>query len=252
MRTIVITGKVDSRALVLPLARALSLTGNTCIATEDGAYKRLYINHGNYGNVSGVDIIINPEINDNYVNKIKEGNANYENLIIVSAEYVPTNADSLILCKGVHKVIWEEKEVFEKEDEKAENNNELAVKDDGSNKDEKVSTHKLVEKMLSRERGNVDYLKLDGLIIPKDLKYKEVFISYNKAPVKKALAITLKDGILSYIANCEERKELGMYTEKNYCKTLGTLFDSLPGISSTELISLLNRQSNLEDKKPKK
>lgn len=255
MRLIAITGKVDSRALVLPLARALSLTGRTGIVTEDGAYKRLYTERGNLGTVSGVDIRVGSEMNEELISSLGESGLNYENIILVSSEYIPTNANCLIICKGVHKVLWEEKEVFEKEQEEEKEDTETKLikhKEENAEEDVKQSTAELAKQILDKERVKTNYIKLDGLIIPNNIEYTEVFISYDKAPVKKAHAIAMKEGLARYIANCEEQKELLMYTDKKYCSEVASIVTGLDGISSNELIALLNRPTQLEDKKPKK
>ena len=56
MRVVTVVGKVDSRALVYPLARALSMKGLTGIITDDGAYRRLFHGRSNIGCVDNIDI----------------------------------------------------------------------------------------------------------------------------------------------------------------------------------------------------
>ena len=58
MKILTIVGKVDSRPLVYPLARGLSMAGLTGIVTDDGAYRRLFHGKGNMGVVNGVDIAV--------------------------------------------------------------------------------------------------------------------------------------------------------------------------------------------------
>ena len=63
MKIIAIAGKVDSRVLVYPLARAISLTGLTAVISDDGAYRRLYHGDDLKGTVSGIDISVGIAMN---------------------------------------------------------------------------------------------------------------------------------------------------------------------------------------------
>lgn len=105
MRKIVVVGKVDSRALVYPMARSLALNGMTVIITDDGAYRRLYHGKGNFGVVSGVDIVVSNQIDDNYMDLIKDTGLTYENVIVVTNDFIPSDADGIVVCHGVDRSI---------------------------------------------------------------------------------------------------------------------------------------------------
>lgn len=252
MKVITVAGKVDTRVLVYPLARALSLTGLTAIVTDDGAYHRLYKGKELKGNVSGVDISIGLNMDDKLANSLSNSGVPYDNLIVVSSNYIPPETTGLILCHGVDDSMsrkledeapTEEKEEtpvrkrgFGKKSEDAEENTESAVevKEDTKKSD-------IVEEI------DVD----DTFEYDEQLPKVEMYISYNKPVDRYQKGILLKEGYMSYIYSCEERKQLDRFADKNINKTIATLVAPAVGVDAKDLAELLGRAEFNNSKKVK-
>lgn len=102
-KIIAIVGKVDSRVLTYPLARALSLSGLTAMITYDGAYRRLYTGEEDTGTVSGVDISIGMKSDMELAESLNNSGVPYDYILFISSGYIPPEVDGVILCNGVDK-----------------------------------------------------------------------------------------------------------------------------------------------------
>ena len=96
-----IVGKADTRVIAYTMARAISLDGQAVILSDDGAYKRLYHGSENEGTVSGVDIVVSSNICDADVERLVNSNKSYDNIIIVSSDFLYKKSDSVLVCKGI-------------------------------------------------------------------------------------------------------------------------------------------------------
>ena len=239
MRVITIAGKVDTRVLVYPLARALSLTGLTAIVTDDGAYRRLFKGKQLKGNVSGVDISVGLNMDESLKNSLNNTGVAYDNLIVVSSNYIPEDTDSLILCHGydnsMSQVIEEEK----KEEEEAPAPKKKGKKGQVEDVEDtvEVPTVSLAkESDVIKEVDEDDTFEYDPTLPMVDL-----FISYNKPVDKYQKGILLKEGYMQYIYSCEERKCLDRFTDKAVNKNLAGLLAPALNMDAKELAMLLDR-----------
>ena len=116
MKIISVVGKVDSRSLVYPLARALSMSGLTGIITDDGAYRRLYTGKGNIGNVNGIDVSICAYLDDKGIHSLDNSGVHYDNLLVVSADYIHPESNGIIVCHGLDRSMLAQDEVEEDDD----------------------------------------------------------------------------------------------------------------------------------------
>lgn len=208
MNIISIVGKVDTRVIVYPLARALSMSGMTAIVTEDGAYRRLYFGSENTGTISGVDVIVGAKLDSTLVDIVKNTGVPYDYIITVSSCIVPSIANCVLVCKGIDKSI-----------NSSMKNNEIDESND------------------TNEDNNIE--------IPDGVPNKSIYISYESAPKDGLASVRLKDGFIRYIYECEETKELHATDDKNYIKTLSSIVAELIKIEEKELHTLLSRKEYL-------
>lgn len=108
MRNITITGDVDKRILVYPLARALSILGKTVIVTDDGSVKRLYHGLSNMGMCSGVGIIVAPSLDDGTDKCIDNFGETFVNRIYMGNNFIKADSAVIIKCHGVDKSLKRE------------------------------------------------------------------------------------------------------------------------------------------------
>lgn len=241
MKVITIAGKVDTRVLVYPLARALSLTGLTAIVTDDGAYRRLFKGKQLKGNVSGVDISVGLNMDESLKNSLSRSGVAYDNLIVVSSNYIPADTDALILCHGYDNSMSQTVE-----DEKVvEEENTPAPKKKGFGK--KSNTDEVAESIEEVITPTVKLDKVEEIDEDDTFEYNEnipmvdLYISYNKPVDKYQKGILLRDGYMQYIYSCEERKCLDRFTDKNVNKMLATLVAPALGMEAKDLAILLAR-----------
>ena len=100
MAIISIVGNVDKRIIAIPLARGLSIDGKTAIITDDTSYKRLYKDNRDIGSISGVDIVIDYDINENSIEKLHETYEAYKHYVFVSNTFLHKESNATILCRG--------------------------------------------------------------------------------------------------------------------------------------------------------
>lgn len=213
MRIITVLGLVDTRIIVYPLARALSLTGMTAIISEDGAYRRLYLDKGLKGTVNGVDISVGVDLDEKLRNSLNDTGISYDNIILVTSDTIPKDSTGAIICRGVDKSMLSDYKI------------------DGEEQEEEV-----IE---------------DSIDIPEGLEYSKVFISFEQMPKKGIYSIGLSDNDIRYVYSCEERKELLIIPDKNLNKTLAKVYSKPTGLSESELFSLLTRKEYIPSGKVK-
>lgn len=263
MKVLTIVGKVDTRALVYPIARALGLSGQTAIVTDDGAYRRLYHGEDMKGTVNGVDICVGQRVDESLIESLNENGIAYDNIIVVSTGYIPSNSTGVIACHGVDRSMMgltpEEEEALE-EKKRAE---ETAAKEAAATKSKKGGFGKKNVKAdeeadntaensisLTKEEEAPAKPEVKDLIkIPEGVPSVELHISYASPTTKGMTSILLKDSFMAYVYNCEEKKELAMYTDKHFNKTLAKLLETTFGVTANEAFTLLTRSEYTKGKK---
>ena len=257
MKILTLAGKVDTRAVAYPLARALSLMGLTAVVTDDGAYRRLYKGQKLKGNVSGVDISVGLSMNADLKNSLNKSGLNYDYMLVVSSNYIPEDTDAVLLCHGVDdsmmQVMEDEKPAVEEEEEAPK---KKAKK--GKNEDEQVEEQseefglslakdEVKDDIVEDKEVDVD----DTFDFDESKPYEDIYISYNKPLDKYAKGILLKDGLINYIYSCEEKKQLLPFEDKTMCKQYATMVAKLLDMDANELALFFGKQEYVNSKKVK-
>lgn len=99
MAIISIFGKVDKRILAFPLIRALSMTGQTIVITDDGNFRNLYHDNGPTGMIDGVKIMVVNDPHTDMSKIIRE----YQNVIYILTDRIEIDANCTLLCHGDDK-----------------------------------------------------------------------------------------------------------------------------------------------------
>ena len=263
MKVLTIVGKVDTRALVYPIARALSLSGQTAVVTDDGAYRRLYHGEDMKGTVSGVDICVGQKVDEALVESLSENGIQYDNVIVVSTGYIPSNSTGIIACHGVDRSMMgltpEEEEALEEkkraEEAAARENAPTKAKKGGFGKkkvDTEEPTNEAVENSIDLGKVDSEPVKeevKDLIRLPEGVPSVELHISYASPNTKGMTSILLKDSFMNYVYTCEEKKELAVYSDKNFNKTLAKLLEKTFEITQNEAFTLLTRSEYTKGKK---
>lgn len=254
MRIISVVGKVDSRVLVYPLARALSMQGLTGIITDDGSYRRLYPGKTKIGCINGIDISVNANMDESTIHSLDNSGIDYDNLIFVSYDYIHPESDGIIICHGVDRSIMaldelpeEDEFIIPKKQETVGNDADQDKNSDNESDEQNTdktndNTGKLDE--LS-ERDKLIKLQEDNpnrIFIP-DKPYVEVQIGYAPAPKNKdIIAISIKEGLMKYVYTCEEQHRIIVNAEQNYVNCIAKIASKVTGIDAKELAILLTRE----------
>ena len=115
MRIVALTGTVDKRMLVYPIARAISIESNVCIVSDNGAYRRLFSERGNEGMLGRVKIVVDI-YEDSLLPRLDEVGIGFDYLLVDSSFEVPTNSDYVIYCRGVNRSLYYDEELKKMED----------------------------------------------------------------------------------------------------------------------------------------
>lgn len=272
MRIISVIGKVDSRVIVYPLARALALKGFTGIITDDGAYRRLYPGRAKIGNVNGIDVSIVSDINDETIHSLDKSGIQYDYLIIVSCDYIHPNSDGIVICHGVDRSMLAVEETVEEDDfiipnrqvdtndedtsdkpkskkfgkaklskdEESEiSNNDTADNNDiaENNSDESADTMTEHDRIIAEQEKNPD-----KIVIPDGIPNIEVQVAYASSPKKGILSIFLKEGLMNYVYTCEEQQRIPVNSDKGYMTNIAKIGGAVTGIPANELTILLAKE----------
>lgn len=282
MRIITVVGKIDSRALVYPLSRALSLTGLTAVITDDGSYRRLFHGKGNIGTVSNIDISVGSHVDDELIHSLDDSGIDYDNIIIVSSDYIYDKSTAIIVCHGIDRSMMvdlssdEDTEFYfpfiKKEATEVDNTTKSKHKDtknkaienksapsaeqqeavvnEESNTQDNVEAKETFRNKLEREQKE----NQDKIVITEGIKYVELQIAYSLQKNTNNIAcINLKENILSYIYKSEEEKCLSLFNDKNYIVTVSKLIASITDISEKDLnVLFLKEECKEKTEKVKK
>ena len=242
MKIIAIAGKVDSRVLAYPLARAISLTGLTAMISDDGAYRRLYHGDELKGTVSGIDVSVGIKMDENLRNSLNDEGMAYDNIILVTGGYIPSDVDGVILCKGIDKSMLAQSETEDEEEEKPakKKKKKSGFRGKKSKDTEEDATN---ENEVEQEEIKVKKkeIKKDTFTVPDGVPFSECYISFDTPPKKGEIAINLKDTLIRYIYSCEERKKIEILEDKAMNKTIAKLVSTVVGIDETTMFKLLTR-----------
>ena len=314
MKILNIVGKVDSRVIVYPLARALGLAGITCVVTDDGAYRRLFHGRSGIGNVSGVDLVVSNRVDNEAIQEAKGLGLDYDYLLLVSNDFIYDHADGVLVCHGVDRSMLQYDAESDDEDDKffimlkemseaskladeiekegAKSNKrgkkvkKLAEKVDSSTEE---ATHATLETLNDAEKSEVEFndvaetaeenfdettdeskvetaesvrdtiIKLqnenpDKVVVPDGINMQEIQIAYAPVPKHGIPAISLKEGLMQYVYNCEETKSLGI-AGKEVNTILCKVIPGLIGMDAKDLSIFLQKEEGsggiTKDKKKK-
>lgn len=248
MKKLCIVGSVDTRCLVYPIARALALNGLTAIVTEDGAYRRLYHGHSNIGTVSGVDVIVGSNLDKSVEDLADTTGVPYDQMILVSSHYIPEDVDGIIVCHGVDRSIIGKTDAEKEAEEEARIEREKAEAAARAKSKKKGAESEDPDAITPEKQAEMDRRKneeLDALELPDGVPGVEVHISYNPSVAKGMVAVVLKESAVAYCFNCEEKKELEVYPDKVYNKTLATLLNKAFGMEAGDAFNLLCRTETI-------
>lgn len=177
MTILTVAGKADSRAIVYPLLYLLSKYGKVAVASDDGAYRRLYHGYENSGEVSGVSVFIHPYLDLSSLNN--EINALCPDILVcVTNGYVPDFTTHLLVLTGYDRT-FEAGNAFSKDD--------LA------------------------QGVNINLAESDKVTPPNNLpleNIREIVIAGKPIKSKGILSVSLKETLLMHTVKCEEYKQL--------------------------------------------
>jgi len=162
------------------------------VATDDGAYRRLYHGYEDSGEVSDVGVYVHPMIDAKVlteeVNKLAP-----DFIVCVTNGYVPEYTTHLLVLTGYDKSF------------------------EGGNSHSKADL----------ERGvDVSLAESDLVTVPKSMNpenIREVLISNTPIKRTKSLSVCLKEGLLMHAAECEEYKALIPHKSRDFVGILAKI-----------------------------
>lgn len=111
MTILAIVGKADKRVLAYPLMKALSLMGNTCVVTDDVAYRRLYSGTADSGAIDDVEINIRKNLSEDEAEEMKKDKEEegFDFMLFLTDTFVPDYAEKVVaLCSQSRTFLGEE------------------------------------------------------------------------------------------------------------------------------------------------
>lgn len=256
MKTLALVGKIDTRIIAYPLARALSILGLTAIISEDGAYRRMCYGDESTGTVSGVDISVGPIMDEELVNSLSKSGVPYDYRILVSGSYIPDGVDGVIVCTGVDRTMGHVEEE-EKDEKKEEPRSKRALSKKEPTKEEGLAgdnSENGTESEVEPERVLVESNPVrprDTVKVPDGIPNKTVIISFDVREKKGVTCIPMRDANIRYLFECDERQELLPIQDKGMVSTIVKLTSELLDIPANELTTAFNRKEYLATGKTK-
>lgn len=203
-----VAGKADSRALVYPILHILKNYGRVMVATDDGAYRRLYHGYEDIGEVSGVGVFVHPTLD---VNRLSDAVNQYapDFLVCVTNGYVPEYTTHLLVLTGYDRTM-EAGNSFSKEE--LDEGVKVTVTDD-------------------------DIVTAPCQMSPANIR--EVIVSTTPVKGVQIPSVCLKDGLLMHSARCEEYKQLLTHDSRDFIEILAKILSGfvLPN-SADEIVKL--------------
>ena len=198
-----IIGNIDKRVIAYPLMRALAINGKTAVFTDDGSFKRLYVNDGNSGVIDNVEVYVTPEVNIDSDKDIDKTSEEIMHELFVSDSFVYPDSDATIIVRGIDRSMSILRDVEEEEEE------DIEFEDD------------------------------DKLEEEKQTKFEVVVSTSNEHKIKGVKA--LGPDILKYLWDTEEYKTLLKVKDKTLVKILEPIVSNLMGVSTDDVAKLLSR-----------
>ena len=198
-----IIGNIDKRVIAYPLMRALAINGKTAVFTDDGSFKRLYVNDGNSGVIDNVEVYVTPEVNIDSDKDIDKTSEEIMNELFVSDSFVYPDSDATIIVRGIDRSMSILRDVEEEEEE------DIEFEDD------------------------------DKLEEEKQTKFEVVVSTSNEHKIKGVKV--LGPDILKYLWDTEEYKTLLKVKDKTLVKILEPIVSNLMGVSTDDVAKLLSR-----------
>lgn len=198
-----IIGNIDKRVIAYPLMRALAINGKTAVFTDDGSFKRLYVNDGNSGVIDNVEVYVTPEVNIDSDKGIDKTSEEIMNELFVSDSFVYPDSDATIIVRGIDRSMSILRDVEEEEEE------DIEFEDD------------------------------DKLEEEKQTKFEVVVSTSNEHKIKGVKV--LGPDILKYLWDTEEYKTLLKVKDKTLVKILEPIVSNLMGVSTGDVAKLLSR-----------
>ncbi|GHU92883.1 hypothetical protein FACS1894208_01020 [Clostridia bacterium] len=193
MTVLTVAGKADSRAIVYPALYMLKHFGRVSVATDDGAYRRLYHGYEDVGEVSGVSVFVHPRLDaEALADEVTRFAPDY--LVCVTNGYVPDYTTHLLVLTGYDRTF---------DAGNAHTADELAAGAD-------------VRLVASDMVTPPAKLPVDNI--------RELVISRTPIKSKTALSVCLRDGLLQHAAACEEAKALLKHDSRDFIGVLAQLF----------------------------
>lgn len=203
-----VAGKADSRALVYPILHILKNYGRVMVATDDGAYRRLYHGYEDIGEVSGVGVFVHPTLD---VNRLSDAVNQYapDFLVCVTNGYVPEYTTHLLVLTGYDRTM-EAGNSFSKEE--LDEGVKVTVTDD-------------------------DIVTAPCQMSPANIR--EVIVSTTPVKGVQIPSVCLKEGLLMHSARCEEYKQLLTHDSRDFIEILAKILSGfvLPN-SADEIVKL--------------
>jgi hypothetical protein len=111
MVKLAIVGKADKRILAYPLMHVCSFAGQTCVVTDDAAFKRLYAGEKNTGTCGDVKIRFVAGLSDESEDKqallsaieAEEQDASTDLLLYITESYLPPDTEKMIAICSANK-----------------------------------------------------------------------------------------------------------------------------------------------------
>lgn len=198
-----IIGNIDKRVIAYPLMRALAINGKTAVFTDDGSFKRLYVNDGNSGVIDNVEVYVTPEVNIDSDKDIDKTSEEIMHELFVSDSFVYPDSDATIIVRGIDRSMSILRDVEEEEEE------DIEFEDD------------------------------DKLEEEKQTKFEVVVSTSNEHKIKGVKV--LGPDILKYLWDTEEYKTLLKVKDKTLVKILEPIVSNLMGVSTGDVAKLLSR-----------
>lgn len=226
MNIISIIGNVDKRIIALPLARAFSLSGKTCIITDNTEYIRLLERAwkgGNIiGNCHGIAIYYKQKLDGTEIELVnKVSGEETQNVIYVSNEYIADSAKLIYLVKGLDNSFLGDEIAKQLEEMKA---NRTEYKD-------RFKEILLAINGMAKKSSN----PLQSLMKPKKtISDGRIILTYNE---------------FAWLWKCEEHKEILPFLSKELTPILSDIGSKVLSIKESQMTELLTRDSYIKGKK---
>ena len=190
-----IAGKADSRALVYPILYILKNYGRVMVATDDGAYRRLYHGYKDLGEVSGVGVFVHPHIDTNLLSDAVNQYAP-DFLVCVTNGYVPEYTTHLLVLTGYDRTFA------------------------AGNAHSKEELAEGVTVTMTED----DIVTAPCQMDPKNIR--EIIISTTPVRGVQVPSVCLKDGLLMHAAKCEEYKTLLPHDSRDFVGILANMLSN--------------------------